>query len=172
MRATKGAMVPLRIGALAKHAGLSPDTLRHYERVGVLPPPERSASGYREYPPDALARIQLVQRALQCGFTLAELAEVLHLRDRGGTPCRRVRALAVRKLALMEREVALLTECCLALRDTLRAWDRKLSHTPPGRQARLLDHIVSSVPRRGRRPRARRWRAVRITPAGSPGRRA
>jgi DNA-binding transcriptional MerR regulator len=80
----------LRSGALAKATGLSPDTIRHYERVGVLPRASRTDSGYRLYPASALERVRVVQRALRIGFTLAELAEVLKARDAGGAPCRRV----------------------------------------------------------------------------------
>src|ERR1700754_1035172 len=54
----------VRAGELARAAGVSTDTLRHYERKGVLQKPRRSANGYREYPPDALARVLLVRRAL------------------------------------------------------------------------------------------------------------
>lgn len=140
-------MPSLRIGALAKQAGVSPDTLRHYERLGVLPAPSRSSNGYREYGAQALSRVQLVQRALALGFTLAELSQVLRRRDLGETPCRRVRELAVRKLGKMEREAALLEERCRALRQTLRDWDRRLERTPRGTQARLLDHL-NAVPRR------------------------
>jgi len=140
-------MPSLRIGVLAKQAGVSPDTLRHYERLGVLPAPSRSANGYREYGPQTLARVQLVQRALALGFTLAELAQVMRRRDLGETPCRRVRELAVSKLKRMEREAELLEERCRALRHTLRDWDRRLDRTPRGRQARLLDHL-NAVPRR------------------------
>src|SRR5262245_14110833 len=135
----------IRIGDLARQAGVSPDTLRHYERLGLLPTPTRSANGYREYAPSALARVQLVQRALACGFTLRELATVLQQRDRGQTPCRRVRALAAEKLAGMERELTELRSRCEALRETLQGWDRKLAATPRGRQARLLDHLLRAA---------------------------
>jgi hypothetical protein len=61
-------------GDLAKMAGVSPDTIRHYERIGVLPRASRTQSGYRVYPASALERVLVVQRALRIGFTLAELA--------------------------------------------------------------------------------------------------
>src|ERR1700760_5028296 len=89
----------MRRGSLAREAGVSPDTLRHYERKGVLPKPRRSPNGYREYPPEALARVLLVRRALAFGFTLDELARLLRARDRGGSPCREGRALAASQLA-------------------------------------------------------------------------
>jgi DNA-binding transcriptional MerR regulator len=76
----------LRSGELARLTGLSPDTIRHYESVGVLPAPHRTAAGYRVYAHDAVDRVLLVQRALQLGFTLAELSEILRVRDTGGRP--------------------------------------------------------------------------------------
>jgi len=76
----------LRSGALAKATGLSPDSIRHYERIGVLPRASRTDSGYRIYPASAVERVLVVQRALRIGFTLEELAEVLKARDAGGAP--------------------------------------------------------------------------------------
>ena len=70
----------LRAGELARASGVSTDTLRHYERKGVLPAPRRSPNGYREYPAEALARVLLVRRALAVGFTLDELAQILRAR--------------------------------------------------------------------------------------------
>jgi len=88
----------LRSGALAKLVGLSPDTLRHYERMGVLPSASRTTAGYRLYPTSAVMRVRVVQNALRIGFTLTELAEVLKARDAGGAPCQRVFQLAQDKL--------------------------------------------------------------------------
>src|SRR5437588_13043371 len=84
---------PLRSGELARRAGVSPDTLRHYERRGLLPRPQKSAAGYRLYSPQALARIRLIRGALSIGVTLKELGTILADHDRGGAPCRRVRPL-------------------------------------------------------------------------------
>jgi len=69
----------LRSGTLAKAAGVSPDTIRHYERLGILPRASRTESGYRMYPASAIERVLVVQRALQIGFSLAEPAEVLRV---------------------------------------------------------------------------------------------
>jgi DNA-binding transcriptional MerR regulator len=154
------AAAALRSGALAALAGVSVDTLRHYERVGVLPAPERSANGYRAYPARALERVRLVQRALSVGLTLAQLGRALGERDRNGSPCRMVRALAAEKLTQIERELTELTARRDALRRTLAGWDQRLALTPRGRQARLLDHVVTPGPvariaatARGRRSR-------------------
>jgi DNA-binding transcriptional MerR regulator len=134
----------LRSSQLSARTGVSVDTLRHYEITGVLPAPRRSSNGYREYGEGAIARVTLVRRALAMGFTLAELAQVLRARDAGDSPCRKVRALAGRKLARMERELAELAARCEAWRATLVEWDAKLGQTRRGRQARLLDRLAEA----------------------------
>ena len=106
-----------RSGELAQATGVSTDTLRHYERKGVLPRPRRAPNGYRQYPAAAIDRVRLIQQALAVGFTLDELAHILRARDRGGAPCREVRQLAAAKLSDIE---ARLKET-RALRDELRA---------------------------------------------------
>jgi DNA-binding transcriptional MerR regulator len=102
---TASTVRPLRSGELARRAGVSPDTLRHYERRGLLPRPPRSAAGYRLYPPEALERVRLIRGALSIGFTVKELAAILSERDRGGAPCRRVRTLAAGKLSQIELQL-------------------------------------------------------------------
>ncbi len=129
-------------GELAGAVGVSTDTLRHYERKGVLPRPGRTANGYRRYPETALERVLMVRRALAVGFTLDELARILNERDRGGTPCRRVRALASEKLSDVEEQLKTLT----ALRDELTGlvsdWDKRLASTPTDGQAGLLKSLA------------------------------
>lgn len=78
-------------GELAAAVGVSTDTLRHYERKGVLPRPGRTANGYRHYPETALERVSMIRQALAVGFTLDELAAILNERDNGGLPCKKVR---------------------------------------------------------------------------------
>jgi len=128
-------------GQLARLCGISTDTLRHYERVGVLPKAPRTRSGYRQYPAEAQVRVMAIRRALALGFSLAELARIFRVRERGGAPCREVRRLAEDKLAELDRRLTDLT----ALRDDLRTlladWDRRLEATPEGTQARLLERL-------------------------------
>jgi DNA-binding transcriptional MerR regulator len=155
----------LRSAALARAAGVSPDTLRHYESKGLLPKPSRSPNGYREYPPEALARVRLVRRAVVLGFTLDELARIVRTRDQGGAPCAEVRALGEAKLAVMEARRRELDEACARMRRVLEHWDSLLARTPAGRRAALLDALDALVSpdeappllpaalRRGRRPR-------------------
>ncbi len=160
----------MRPGELARRAGLSTDTLRHYERKGLLKP-SRSSNGYRSYPPSDLARVRLVQQALSVGFTLDELARVLRERDRGGAPCRQARALAAAKLQSAEEQIRGLTMLRDQLRALLREWDARLARTPEGHQARLLDGLLESPP--GSAPRRpggpalpRRRRGGTVRPGG------
>jgi DNA-binding transcriptional MerR regulator len=140
----------LRIGELARRAGVSPDTIRHYEHRGVLGEPDRASNGYREYREDTLERILAVRGAVGVGFTLEELAAIARERTRGGTPCRRVRNLAEQTLAGVEARLVELGEVRDELRRLVAEWDRRLARTPVGRRAGLLDSLGSD-PRPGRR---------------------
>jgi DNA-binding transcriptional MerR regulator len=140
-----GAQKGLRSGALAKAAGVSPDTLRHYERIGVLPRSARTESGYRLYPPSALERVLVVQRALRIGFTLAELAEVLKTRDAGGAPCGRVYQLAREKLKLIEADIDILRRTRQCLRKVLSDWERRIHRASPGQKSHLLYSLSDAL---------------------------
>lgn len=134
----------LRAGELARAAGVSTDTLRHYERKGVMPAPRRSPNGYREYPAESLARVLVVRRALAVGFTLDELAHILRARARGVAPCREVRDLAAAKLAGVNERLRELAAVRDELRATLADWDSRLSKTKTGERARLLESLIIS----------------------------
>jgi DNA-binding transcriptional MerR regulator len=136
---------PLRASALARLAQVSTDTLRLYERRGLLPKPGRSANGYREYPEDALRRVRVVRQALSLGFTLEELGRVFRVRDQGGAPCRDVRALAGEKLVLVEARIAELARAKERLRAVLARWDSILAATPHGARAALLEALDGLV---------------------------
>jgi DNA-binding transcriptional MerR regulator len=133
----------LRSGEIARRAGVSADTLRHYERKGLLPKPRRLANGYRAYLPEALDRVLLIQRALGVGFTLDELAGLLRDRDRGRPPCRTVRELVARKLGDVDRRLEELAEFRTELSGMLRDWDVRLANADGHEPARLLDHLAS-----------------------------
>lgn len=132
--------------ALAKATGVSPDTLRHYERLGLLPGVTRTQAGYRRYPPALMDRVRVIQQALAVGFSLRDLAAVLQQRDRGTTaPCQRVRALVGERLEQLDRRLAELTALRHDMQSLLRDWDRRLAQTPPGQRARLLDMLGQRV---------------------------
>lgn len=138
---------PLYSGELARLAGVSTDTLRYYERCRLLPTAPRSASGYRLYPQEALARVRMIRSALSIGFSVNDLAGIFRERDCGGAPCRRVRALAAEKLLVLETRIRGLQFWRRELRSTLAEWDRVLTKTPRGKQARLLEAFASSHPK-------------------------
>jgi DNA-binding transcriptional MerR regulator len=77
----------LTVSALADQAGLSPDTVRYYERVGLLPEPARSAAGYRLYDPAAVDRLRLIKGAQRAGLRLRDIGELLQVADQGQCPC-------------------------------------------------------------------------------------
>lgn len=134
----------MRSGELARLTGVSTDTLRHYERSGLLPRPGRTAGNYRSYPPSAQQRVELIQRALRIGFSLSELQGILAVRDGGGAPCRQVRRLLSSKIGYVNNQIENLILLRTELNRLARDWDKRLRHTKAGEAARLLE----TVPRR------------------------
>lgn len=138
----RGASTGHRSGEIARRAGVSTDTLRHYERKGLLAKPRRLVNGYRAYSTEALERVLLIQRALAVGFTLDELARLFRARDRGQPPCREVRAIARRKLVDLEQQLEDLTRFREDLKRLLEEWDARLAKTGAA-PARLLESLAS-----------------------------
>ena len=130
---------PLYCGELARLCGVSPDTVRFYERRRLLPPAARTSAGYRVFPPDSLARMRTIRAGLSVGLSVGELADIFRERDAGGAPCLRVRKLAAERLAALEAKLRDLQNWRRELRATLKTWDRLLAKTPRGKQARLLE---------------------------------
>jgi MerR family transcriptional regulator, copper efflux regulator len=135
----------LHSGALAKATGVSPDTIRYYEKIGVLPRASRTESGYRVYPPSATERVLVVRRALRIGFTLAELAEVLKARDAGGAPCGRVYQLAQQKLKGIEADIEALQLTRRYMRKVLADWKQRTQSAGPGQKSHLLYSLSDAV---------------------------
>jgi MerR family Zn(II)-responsive transcriptional regulator of zntA len=105
----------MRIGELAATAGTTTKTLRFYEKSGLLPPTERAANGYRDYGPAALSRLDFIRRGRAAGLTLAQIREVIDIRETGDAPCHHVHQLLTERLADIDRQIADLQ----ALRATL-----------------------------------------------------
>ncbi len=137
----------MQSGELANLAGVSTDTLRHYERLGLLAKPQRTAGGYRQYTAQSLERVRLIRRALSVGFSLPELTVILKMRDRGEVPCYRVRKIAVSKLQTVKQQISNLLAKRDQLEGMLKDWDSRLAHTPKGVPARLLESMPSGLPR-------------------------
>jgi DNA-binding transcriptional MerR regulator len=133
-------------GELARLTGVSADTIRYYERSGLLHTAPRSVSGYRLFPPDALTRVQLIRSAFAVGLSVRELAGVFRERNRGGAPCHQVRKLVTSKLEAIEADLRELRSWQTELRQTLAQWDVLLAKTPQGKQARLLEGLAAIHP--------------------------
>ena len=98
-------MVHLKTGELAKRAGVNVETLRFYERKGLLPEPPRRESGYREYPEESVTRIRFIKRAQELGFSLDEIRELLALRVKPDTPCAEIKNRAEKKIADIKQKI-------------------------------------------------------------------
>ena len=99
----------LRVAELAALAGVSPDTVRYYERAGLLAPPPRTPAGYRYYPPSTVDRLRFVQGCQRLGLRLREIAELLAVRDTGECPCEPAEQLLRRRVDELDAELARLT---------------------------------------------------------------
>jgi len=105
----------LTIGRVARSAGLAIDTVRYYEREGLLEKPARTASGYRHYTADAVARLSFIRQAKELGFSLSEIKELLALRVTPGKSCADVRARAEAKIVDVDQRISQLNRMKRAL---------------------------------------------------------
>lgn len=144
--------------AMAATTGVSTDTLRHYEQLGLLPGVERTRAGYRRYRPGAIERVRLIQRALAVGFSLKDLASALGQRERGSPPCQRVRRLIGERLEALDARLVELTALRDEMRVIVRDWDARLAVTPNGQRARLLDMLGGRPALEIARPKGRKPR--------------
>ena len=105
----------LTIGNIARAAGTGIETIRYYEREGLIAAPARSASGYRHYQPDVVARLRFIRQAKDLGFSLSEIRELLALKVATGKSCADVKARAEHKITDIEQRIAKLNRMKRAL---------------------------------------------------------
>lgn len=125
------------IGEVARQAQVQIETLRYYERLGLVAPPPRNGSNYRLYPQETVRRVQFIKRAQQLGFSLKEITELLALRATPETPCADVRTHAVAKIETIEAKIR-----------ALQAMKRALTHLVaacPGEGAATDCPILASL---------------------------
>ncbi|MGH8823738.1 MAG: heavy metal-responsive transcriptional regulator [Jiangellaceae bacterium] len=115
------------IGELAVRAGTTAKTLRFYEHVGLMPPPGRNPSGYRDYPLEALERFAFIRDAQAAGFSLRQIGQVLGIRDGGEPPCEHVGQLIDQRLNQLEQRLGELRQA----RETLRQLARRTAELDP-----------------------------------------
>lgn len=96
----------MKIGQLAEKAGVSPEAIRYYENIGVLPRPERAPNGYRRYSPATEERLAFIRDAQSAGLSLVEIQMILHLRDRGEATCSHVIATLQSHLDEVDEQMA------------------------------------------------------------------
>jgi DNA-binding transcriptional MerR regulator len=144
---------------VARATGISTDTLRHYEKQGLLPGVTRTAAGYRQYSAATVERVLLIQRALVVGFSLADVKRVLAVRDKGGAPCVGVRALVGERLEWLTHRIDELQTLRNELQSLLADWDTRLAESAKGERAHLLETLGTSAVVEGAR---RRRRADRV----------
>jgi DNA-binding transcriptional MerR regulator len=118
----------LRVGSIAKKAGVGVQTLHYYERIGLLPKPTRSEANYRLYSPDALRRVRFIKKAQALGFTLAEIKQILDLKSHGRAPCRKVTELGEKHLQEIDARLSQLRAYRRAVNQSLTSWREKTAH--------------------------------------------
>src|SRR5689334_4949094 len=127
---------PLSIGAVARAAGVSVDTVRFYEHRGVLPRPARRASGYRAYEPSIIDRLRFAKRLQALGFTLEEVVGLLGDVDRGSATCAKERPRFTTVLQRVDAKIATLVALRRDLRTTLRRCETGRCALSPGASGR------------------------------------
>lgn len=127
----------MRIGEVAARARVNIETLRYYERRGLLREPKRERSGYRAYSEDAVRIVRFIKRAQELGFTLADVEVLLHLAAGGPATCREVRALATAKTEDLDRRIETLRAMRRSLLMLVKTCDRRGSE----RNCPLLESI-------------------------------
>ncbi|MBI1787243.1 MAG: MerR family DNA-binding protein [Acidobacteria bacterium] len=118
-------MGSLTIGEVARLSRVNLETIRYYERRGLLPDPPRAPSGYRQFAPDTVQRIHFIKHAQELGFTLNEIRDLLRLRVDPGRSCAEVRRRAEVKLAAIEQKLRTLTHMKRVLRKITAACARR-----------------------------------------------
>ena len=96
----------MKIGHLARQAGVNIQTVRYYERIGILRPPLRRESGYRDYDEDSLHKLRFIRRAQELGFTLDEIKDLLSLRTSSSRSREKARSKAKEKVADIRNKIA------------------------------------------------------------------
>lgn len=124
-------VINMRIGELAKKAGVNPKTIRYYEEIGLLPPAPRTESGYRQYANKDAERLEFIRSAKALGVALGEIKEVLAFRDRGTYPCPYVLTLIDTKLTEIESRIQGLQ----MLGGDLKRLRKAAASIPPGKSA-------------------------------------
>lgn len=131
----------LSIGALSRQTGVKVETIRYYERIGLMPAPSRSEGGHRQYREAERRRLGFIRRARELGFTLDEVRELLNLADGGGS-CAEVETMAKTHLAAVQKRIADLQR----LAESLVQLTQQCGRVDPSAGCPLIDDLFSTLP--------------------------
>ena len=135
--------IALQIGTVAVRSGLTVDTIRFYEKQGLVAKPHRSSGGFRLYSEDDLDRLSFVSRAQALGFSLVEIRELLLLRDAGSETCSHVHDLLNQKVIAIQQKIADLRKLERQLKDARKRCDQELAKECTG-SCPVVDEIARS----------------------------
>lgn len=127
----------LKIGQLARRGGVNLETIRYYERLGLLPKPPRTQAGYRVFPEDTIARVRFIKRAKELGFSLKEIKELLALRIEPGKTRADVRERAEAKISDIDEKIKSLRE----MRESLAKLTKVCSGDGPVNDCPILESL-------------------------------
>jgi MerR family mercuric resistance operon transcriptional regulator len=130
-------MTLLTIGQVARQTGVTVETVRFYEKQGLIAAPCRSPAGYRQYPPETVKRVRFIQRAKEVGFTLKDIGELLALRQAPGTSCADIKRHATQKIDEVDRKLRDLNR----IRDALGRMIVKCSGTGAVSECPILEEL-------------------------------
>jgi len=131
--------MPLKIGEVAERGGVNLQTIRYYEREGLLPEPPRLASGYRMFPESSVKRVRFIKRAQNLGFTLSEIKDLLSLRIDAKRTSAEVRTFAEAKLSDIEEKISTLKK----MKRVLSELTGRCSGCGPSSECPILESIDS-----------------------------
>lgn len=133
----------MKVGELARAAGVTAETVRHYTREGLLSPQRDPANGYQLYDSDALSRLRFIQRARLLGFSVREIGEILDHADHGDSPCPLVRDLLASRLPEIHTRITELQALATRMEQALATWQDMPDGTPDGHS---LCRLIESLP--------------------------
>ncbi|MBZ9558198.1 MULTISPECIES: MerR family transcriptional regulator [Modicisalibacter] len=140
----------MKVGELARTAGVTAETVRHYTREGLLRPQRDPGNGYQLFDQASLNRLRFIQRARTLGFSLKEIGEILDHADHGDSPCPMVRDLLATRLPEIRQRIVELERLAARMESALNNWSEMPDGAPDGHTiCRLIEHW--NAPREGER---------------------
>lgn len=122
----------MKVSELAKQAHVTPETVRHYTREGLIQATRNPQNGYQEYNNEALQRVRFIQQARELGFSLRQIGDIFEQADSGDSPCPMVRDLLRQKVPETKRQIAQLQSHLAKMEAALEAWDEMEDGVPDG----------------------------------------